>query len=154
MLLRNNTTLLEVMMTCIQNGPHCGRKETKQCPSSQISSIPCAPSWVSNILSDIWCSSIAVVCIDTSRPKWSFWTSHPWARPTDMSIKIEQKLKQKTRQFGPGNPSQQKPGKGSPNPQNKGQRKYGQPQDNQSKPQAKKDTRKDKERYQEVVRLP
>jgi hypothetical protein len=22
------------MMTCIQNGPHCGRKETKQCPSS------------------------------------------------------------------------------------------------------------------------
>jgi hypothetical protein len=48
------------------------------------------------------------------------------------------------RQFGPGNPSQQKPGKGGPNPQNKGQRKYGQYQDNQSKPQAKKDTRKTK----------
>jgi hypothetical protein len=30
-------------------------------------------------------------------------------------VKIEQKLKQKTRQFGPGNPSQQKPGKGGPN---------------------------------------
>jgi hypothetical protein len=64
--------------------------------------------------------------------------------PIDMSIKIEQKLKQKTRQFGSGNPSQQKQGKGSPNPQNKGQRKYGKPQDNQSKPQAKKDNGKTK----------
>jgi hypothetical protein len=35
------------------------------------------------------------------------------------AIKIEQKLKQKTRQFGPGHPSQQKPRKGGPNPQNK-----------------------------------
>jgi hypothetical protein len=32
------------------------------------------------------------------------------------AIKIEQKLKQKMQKFGPGNPSQQKPGKGSPNP--------------------------------------
>jgi hypothetical protein len=39
------------------------------------------------------------------------------------AIKIKQKLKQKMRKFGHGNPSQQK--KGSPNPQNKGQRKYG-----------------------------
>jgi hypothetical protein len=31
MLLRNNTTLSEVMTTCIPNGPHCGKKETKQC---------------------------------------------------------------------------------------------------------------------------
>jgi hypothetical protein len=60
------------------------------------------------------------------------------------AVKIEQKLKQKTRQFGPGNPSQKKPGKGGPNPQNKGQRKYGQYQDNQSKPQEKKDTGKTK----------
>jgi hypothetical protein len=59
-------------------------------------------------------------------------------------VKIEQKLKQKMWQFGPGNPSQQKPGKGGPNPQNKGKRKYGQYQDNQSKPQAKKDTGKTK----------
>jgi hypothetical protein len=42
----------------------------------------------------------------------------------------------------PGNPSQQNPGKGSPYPPNKGQRKDGQYQDNQPKPQAKKDTRK------------
>jgi hypothetical protein len=41
------------------------------------------------------------------------------------AVKIEQKLKQKTRQFGLGNPSQQNPGKGGPNPQKKGQRKYG-----------------------------
>jgi hypothetical protein len=39
--------------------------------------------------------------------------------------KIEQKLKQKTRQFGLGNPSQQKPEKGGLNPQNKGQSKDG-----------------------------
>jgi hypothetical protein len=41
------------------------------------------------------------------------------------AIKIEQKLKQKTQQFGNGNPSQKKLGKGGPNPQKKGQRKYG-----------------------------
>jgi hypothetical protein len=40
-------------------------------------------------------------------------------------VKIEHKLKQKMRQFGPGNPSQKNPGKGGPNPLNKGQRKYG-----------------------------
>jgi hypothetical protein len=60
------------------------------------------------------------------------------------AVKIEQKLKQKTRQFGSGNPSQQNLGKGGPNPQNKGQRKDGQYQDNQSKLQAKKDTGKTK----------
>ena len=53
MLLRKNTTLLEVVTTCIQNGPHCSMKETKQCLSSQISYISCAPRWVSNIQSDI-----------------------------------------------------------------------------------------------------
>jgi hypothetical protein len=31
-------------------------------------------------------------------------------------VKIEKKLKQKTWKFRPGNPSQQKPGKGSPKP--------------------------------------
>jgi hypothetical protein len=30
LLLRNNTTLLEVMTTYIQDGPHCGKKGTKQ----------------------------------------------------------------------------------------------------------------------------
>jgi hypothetical protein len=104
MLLRNNTTLLEVMMTCIQNGPHCGRKGTKQCQSSQISSIPCAPRWVSNILSDIWCSSTMVVCIDTSRKKWSFWTSHPWVRPIDMSSKSSRSLNKRCDSLGLGTP--------------------------------------------------
>jgi hypothetical protein len=59
-------------------------------------------------------------------------------------VKIEQKLKQKMQQFGPENASQQKPGKGGPNPHNKGERKDGQYKDNQSKLQAKKDTRKTK----------
>jgi hypothetical protein len=60
------------------------------------------------------------------------------------AIKIKQKLKQKTQQFGSGNPSQQNPKKRIPNPQNKRQSKNGQYQDNQSKPQAKKDTGKTK----------
>jgi hypothetical protein len=74
-------------MICIPNGPHCGKKETKQCHISQISFIPCTPSWVSKIHSNIWCSSIVMLCIDTSRPKWNFWTSHPWVWPTDMPSK-------------------------------------------------------------------
>jgi hypothetical protein len=45
-------------------------------------------------------------------------------------VKIKQKLKQKTRQFGPENPSQQKTRKGGPNPPNKGQNKDVQYQDN------------------------
>jgi hypothetical protein len=40
-------------------------------------------------------------------------------------VKIEQKLKQKMLLFGHGNPSQKKPGNGSPNPQNKGHSKDG-----------------------------
>jgi hypothetical protein len=40
-------------------------------------------------------------------------------------VKIKQKLKQKMQKFGPGKPSQQKLGKGSPNPHIKGKRKYG-----------------------------
>jgi hypothetical protein len=60
------------------------------------------------------------------------------------AIKIKQKLKQKTRQSGPGSPSQQKSRKDSPNPPNKGKIRYGQYQDNQSKPQSNKDTEKTK----------
>jgi hypothetical protein len=64
MILRNNTTLLEVMTTYLQDIPQCGRKGNKQCQSSPKSSIPCAPSWVSKTLSDIRCSSITVSYID------------------------------------------------------------------------------------------
>jgi hypothetical protein len=60
------------------------------------------------------------------------------------SFKIEQKLKQKTQKFGLGNPSQKNPGKGSFHPQNKGERKYEQYQENQSNQQANKDTKKKK----------
>jgi hypothetical protein len=70
------------------------------------------------------------------------------------NVKIEQKLKQKTRQFGPGNPSQQNPGKGGPNhiEQRKEKRWIvsGQPVQAASK----EGHRKDKEKYWEVVRLP
>jgi hypothetical protein len=91
-------------VTCTQNGPHCGSKETTQCLSSQIYSIPCTPSWVSNILSDIWCSSIATVFIDTSRPKWIFWTSHPWAQPTNMLSKSSKISNKRHDNFGLGTP--------------------------------------------------
>jgi hypothetical protein len=53
-------------------------------------------------------------------------------------VKIEKKFKQKRREFGSTNFSQPKQGKGDPNPQNKGQRKDGYSQDNQSRPQHKK----------------
>jgi hypothetical protein len=92
------------MTTCIPNGPHCGKKETKQCQISQISSIPCAPRWVSKIQSDIWCSSITMLCIDTSRTKWNFWTSHPWARPTDMPSKLSRSSNKRCDNLGLGTP--------------------------------------------------
>jgi hypothetical protein len=92
------------MTTCIPSGPHCGKKETKQCQISQISSITCAPSWVSNIRSDIWCSSIMVLFIDTSKPKWNFWTSHPSARPTDRSSKSSRSSNKRHGNLGLGTP--------------------------------------------------
>jgi hypothetical protein len=73
------------------------RKETKQCQSSQISSIPCAPSWVSKIQSDIWCSSIAMLYIDTSRTEMEFLDISSLGAAYQYVIKIEQKLKQKMR---------------------------------------------------------
>jgi hypothetical protein len=55
--------------------------------------------------------------------------------------KIEQKFKQKKRDFGSAN---QKRGKGAPKPQNKGQSQGGAAQDNPQKPQAKNNTVKAK----------
>jgi hypothetical protein len=46
MLLRNNDTMLEVVMTTIRDGPHFNGKGTRQYQISQISSIPCAPRWI------------------------------------------------------------------------------------------------------------
>jgi hypothetical protein len=70
MLLRNNTTLLEVMTTYIKYGPHYGKKGTKLCHISPISSIPCTPRLVSNTLSDIWCSSTTVVLLLVVEPDY------------------------------------------------------------------------------------
>jgi hypothetical protein len=123
MLLRNNTTMLEVMTTCIQNGPHCCRKGIKQCQSSQISSIPCAPSWVSKILSDIWCSSTAVVCIDTSMQKWSLWTSCPWARPIYMPSKSSINLNKRHDNLGMGTPHSRSRERAAPTHRTKGREK-------------------------------
>jgi hypothetical protein len=92
------------MTTCILNGPHCGKKETKQSHISQISSMPCAPSWVSKIQSEIWCSSITVLYIDTSRMKWNFWKYHPWVQPTDMLSKSSRSSNKRRGNLGLGTP--------------------------------------------------
>jgi hypothetical protein len=59
-------------------------------------------------------------------------------------VKIRKKFKKKRREYVSTNSSQLKHGKGGPNPQNKGHRKYGHSQDNQSKPQHKKGNEKSK----------
>jgi hypothetical protein len=127
----------------IPNGPHCSKKETKQCQISQISSIPCTPSWVSKIQSDISCSNIMVLCIDTSIPKWNFWTSHPWARPTDMPSKSSRSSNKGCDNLGL-EPLTTKERKGHPQPTEQRIEKRWTVSDNQYKPQAKKDTRKTK----------
>ena len=55
------------------------------------------------------------------------------------AVKVEQKFKQKKRDFGSANPKQ---GKGAPKPQNKGQSQGGTAQDNQLKLQAKSNAAK------------
>jgi hypothetical protein len=110
-------------MTCIPNGPHCGKKETKQCQISQISSIPCAPSWVSNIQSDIWFSSIVVLCIYTSRPNFNLWTSHPWARPIDMSSKSSRISNKRCDNVGLGTPRSKNQERAAPTYRTKGREK-------------------------------
>jgi hypothetical protein len=62
------------------------------------------PSWVSKIQRDIWCSSIAVLFIDTSRLKWNFCTSFPWGRPTDISSKLIKSSNKKHDNLGLGTP--------------------------------------------------
>jgi hypothetical protein len=72
-------------------------------------------------------------------------------------VKIEQNIKQKTRKFGPGNRSHRKKVKGSPNLKKKGQRKYGQPQENHSRLQANKDieeTKKDIRKWWDFHKSP
>jgi hypothetical protein len=69
-------------------------------------------------------------------------------------VKIEQKIKQKTRKFGSENPSQQKNGKGNPNPHNKGQSKYGKSIRQSVQAANKEGQWKDEQRYREVVQLP
>jgi hypothetical protein len=123
MLLRNNTTLSKFMATFIPNGPHWGKKEIKQCQISQISSIPCAPIWVSKIQSDILCSSITVLYIDTSSPKWNFWTSHPWARPIDMPSKSRRISNKRHGNLGLGTPQNKSQEMAAPTHRTKGRAK-------------------------------
>jgi hypothetical protein len=52
-----------------------------------------------------------VLCIDTSRPKWNFWSSHPWARPTDMPSKSSRSSNKRRGNLGletPHNKSQER----------------------------------------------
>ena len=73
------------------------------------------------------------------------------------AFKIEQKLKNETWKFCPRNPSHQKQLKSNPNPQNKGNRKDLEPQDNQSRLRAKGDTgktEKDIEKWYDFYKVP
>jgi hypothetical protein len=45
-----------------------------------------------------------VLCIDTYRPKWNLWTSHPWARPTDMPSKSSRSSNKRHNNLGLGTP--------------------------------------------------
>jgi hypothetical protein len=64
------------------------------------------------------------------------------------AVKIEQKFKQKKRDFGSVNLKQ---GKGAPKPQNKGQSQGGVTQDNPSEAARKEQHHEDKEGHREMV---
>jgi hypothetical protein len=49
-------------------------------------------------------SSIMVLCIDTSRPKWNFYTSHPWVWLTDMLSKSSRSSNKRRGNLGQGTP--------------------------------------------------
>jgi len=80
----NNIISWGAMRTSTYNGLRCRSKGIKMCMSWRICSIPCAQSWVSKIRRNIWCWSIAVVCTDTFRRKWSSSTSPRFVRHTGM----------------------------------------------------------------------
>ena len=84
------------MMTSISNGLRCGSKEIKMCMISQIFSIPYARSWVSKIQRNIWCWSIAVVCTDTFRMKWSSSTSPHLVRHIGLQPKLSKNSNRKS----------------------------------------------------------
>jgi hypothetical protein len=90
--LKKNTTLLEAMRTSTPDGPPYVKKGIRQYQSSPIFSIPYPPNWVSKILSVIWCSNIATVCIDTFKQKWSSWKSPHWAQIIDTLSRLSKNL--------------------------------------------------------------
>jgi hypothetical protein len=47
-----------------------------------------------------WWETFTVIYIDTSIPKWKFWTSHPWARPIDMSSKSSRRSNKRRYNLG------------------------------------------------------
>jgi hypothetical protein len=49
-------------------------------------------------------AQVLVLCIDTSRPKWNLWTSHPWAQPTDMPSKSSRSSNKRHDNLGLGTP--------------------------------------------------
>jgi hypothetical protein len=49
-------------------------------------------------------AQVSLLCIDTSRPKWNFWTSHPWAWPTNMPSKSSRSSNKRRDNLGLGTP--------------------------------------------------
>jgi hypothetical protein len=113
------------MTTYIQDGSHYDRKGTKPCQISPMSSIPCTLRWVSKTLSAIWCSSIAMVYIDTSKHKCSFWTFLPWAWPINMLSKSSRSLNRRHDSLGMKKPHNRSREKVAPTHRTKGKKRMG-----------------------------
>jgi hypothetical protein len=95
-------------------------RDWKQCHSSQISSIPCAPSCVSNIMINMFFSSTSKVFIDTSRHKCNFCTSRRWARPIDILSRSSRSLNKRNESLGLGTPHSRRRSREAPTHKIKG----------------------------------
>ena len=84
--------MLANIRTSTWDGPHYGKRRANQFQSSPIASIPCAPSWVSKTLNEIWFWNTVGLYTDTSKLKWIFWTSHHSVLPIDMLLKSSRNL--------------------------------------------------------------
>jgi hypothetical protein len=85
-----------------------------------------------------------VLCIDTSRPKWNFWTSHPWARPTDMPSKSSRSSNKRRGNLGLGTPHNKSQERVAPTHRTKDRENMDSIRTTSPSLQAKKDTGKTK----------
>jgi hypothetical protein len=95
-----------------------------------------------------------VLCIDTSRPKWNFWTSHPWAHGLPICHQNRAEAQTKDTTIWAWEPLTTKARKGRPQPIEQRTEKIWTVSGQPVQATSKEGHHKDKERYWEVVRLP